>query len=547
MLGRMAGAKSSKALGDWITDAGITPNPLADVEDWNVLDDQTLSKEDRAAMDVAISELFASLTQKEAVQESLRRGVDAHSVNGLADVLEYEQLSARSYWTEVASESGTARVPGRFMLSSATATDIGGGTPTQSAVRPNGSAPSDTQARPSGALSGVHVVDFGWALAGSIGGRLLADHGATTIKIESRGRLDMARTTRRLSGWDGNPDANAVFVGYNTSKLSIALNLKKPAAREVMDRLVQWADVVNENFTPGALNRLGYGYDNLQALNDDIILVSSSGFGQTGPMAHHSLTDPIASSVMGLHGLTGWPDREPNGAVVFGDVAVPYVSATAAIAALDYRNRTGKGQHIETAMIEVVAQLLGPALLDYQRNGYEQSRNGNRTRFAAPHGVFPTSDPERWCVIAVQSETEWSAFVEAIGSPEWAERFSTLERRKQAEDELEELVADWTRQHEGNEIMWRLQRLGVPAGLVQNAADLLQHDPQLKGRGFLKQVHHPLIGSFGHAVPGFLLPESPADVGTAPLLGQHTELVCREILGFSPTEFHELEQQGVFE
>ena len=400
------------------------------------------------------------------------------------------------------------------------------------------------------ALAGVKVLDFGWALVGSLTTKHLADHGAEVVKIESTRRLDLSRLNRMVSRSSAtNPDDKPWFTHLNTSKYSMLLNLKHPRAREVVERLVRWADVVNENFTPGTLARLGYGYDYLRSIKPEIIMASGSAYGQTGPWARQWGVDGTGAALSGYLDLTGWPDRGPVGPnVPYGDVVLPYFLAMAIVAALDYRRRTGKGQYIDVSMLEVCVHQITPALLDLQVNGRLQRRCGNRVPHAAPHGVFPCQGEDRWCAIAVFTEDEWQAFCQALGNPTWTRdpRFATLELRKQNEDALEELVAQWTRQHTAEEVMQRLQEAGVPAGVVQSMADL-EKDPQLKEREWLVKLVHPVLGSFGHPTPPFKLSGTGARVRTSPCLGEHTEYVCTRLLGFSDQEFVELMQEGVFE
>ncbi len=397
-------------------------------------------------------------------------------------------------------------------------------------------------------LEGVNVLDFGQAIAGPVSARHLANHGATVIHVESIARPDMTRTTREVArSTPTNPDFRPTNAHYNTSKLSIMLNLKHPQARPVIDRLIGWADVVNENFSPGTMDRLGLSYENICKIRPDVIMVSSSIFGQDGPYAHLGGVDGIANAASGRTYLAGWPDRAPvtPGSAPYGDMVHPLFVAMAVVAALDYRRRTGKGQYIDASMFEVCAHSIGPALLDWQIGHRSIERNGNRIPNAAPHGVFRCSGDDRWCAIAVFADDEWKAFCRVIGEPEWTERFSSLELRKENEEELEGLVAEWTSKHAAEEVMHMMQRAGVAAGVVQNARDLIEADPQLREREFLVPLVHPVMGEFGHPTPPFKLSKTKARITTSPCLGEHTHYICTELLGVSDAEFVELIQQGV--
>jgi crotonobetainyl-CoA:carnitine CoA-transferase CaiB-like acyl-CoA transferase len=401
------------------------------------------------------------------------------------------------------------------------------------------------------ALAGVKVLDFGWALVGSLTGKHLADNGATVIKIESATRIDLSRTNRMVSiSSANNPDDKPWYSHLNTSKYSFAINMKSPLAKGVIEKLVCWADVVNENFTPGTLTKLGMDYDYMKKMNPDIIMLSASAYGQTGPMANEWGVDGTGLAMSGYLDQTGWPDRYPTGAnVPFGDVVLPYINALAIVAALDYRDRTGKGQHIDSSMVEACTHLSTPSLLDLQANNVLQKRKGNRLSYASPHGVFPCCGEDRWCAIAVFSEDEWQAFCKVIGNPAWTKdyRFTTLKSRKLNEDELENLVSEWTCRHTDYEVMSKMQAAGVPAAVVQTMEDILDHDPQLKAREFLVPIKNPVLGVFGHPTPGFKLSKSKAQVRYAPLMGEHTECICLEILGMSDAEFAALVGENVLE
>ena len=230
--------------------------------------------------------------------------------------------------------------------------------------------------------------------------------------MESATRIDLSRTNRMVKISSGNnPDDKPWYTHLNTSKLSLALNLKAPLAKGVIEKLIRWADVINENFTPGTLTKLGIDYNYAKTIKPDIIMLSSSAYGQTGPMAYEWGVDGTGLAMSGYLDQTGWPDRTPVGAnVPYGDVVLPYINALAIVAALDYKRRTGKGQYIDASMVEVCIHSNTPVLLELQANNHLHTRNGNRIDYASPHGVFPCKGDDRWCAIAVFNENEWQAF-----------------------------------------------------------------------------------------------------------------------------------------
>jgi benzylsuccinate CoA-transferase BbsF subunit len=399
------------------------------------------------------------------------------------------------------------------------------------------------------ALAGVKVLDFGWAIAGAYASKHFGDYGAQVVKIESKKRPDLTRTATQISlSTARSLDDKPWFTHLNTSKYGIIINLKHDRAREVMERLIRWADVVNENYVPGTMKKLGLGYEDLKKIKPDIIMVSSSAYGQTGPLAKEPGTDAMGSSLTGHHYLTGYPDRMVYG-LNFGDYMLPYFSVLAVVAALDYKRRTGKGQHIDASMFEVMCHKSTPFILDFEVNAHISTPIGNRNFYAAPHGVFPCIGDEKWCVIAVFTNEEWQAFCHVIGDPPWTkeQRFATFDLRKQNEDELEELVAGWTRKYSSTEVMRMMQEAGVAAGVVQNAQDLLDNDPQIKEREFFVSLKHPILGFFSHTRPPYKLLKTKAQVRTSPCIGEHTEYVCTQLLGMTDTEFTDLFHAGVFE
>jgi benzylsuccinate CoA-transferase BbsF subunit len=401
------------------------------------------------------------------------------------------------------------------------------------------------------ALAGVKILDLGWAIVGSLSTKQLADHGAQVIRIESTTRLDLTRVSRQVSiSTATNPDDKPWFTYLNTSKYGMTINLKHPLAHKVLNRLICWADVAMENFTPGTMDKLGFGYKYMSEINPGIIMASGSLYGQTGPLAHEWGVNGTGNALSGRYDLTGWPDREPlePTSTVFGDAVLPHFIALAIVAALEYRRRTGKGQHIDASMLEMCVYQISPAFLDWQINQHLQTRTGNRNPNAAPHGAFPCVGEDRWCAIAVFTDQEWEAFCRVIGEPPWTKepRFATLDARKKNEDELEGFVAKWTKGYSAEEVMEKMQAAGIPAGAVQNARDIMDSDPQLKERDFFVPLKHPVLGIFGHPTPPYKLSKTKAQVRTSPCLGEHNDYVCTKLLGMSDDEFIGLLQEGVF-
>jgi benzylsuccinate CoA-transferase BbsF subunit len=328
------------------------------------------------------------------------------------------------------------------------------------------------------------------------------------------------------------------------------MNIDHPRAKEVLRKLIMWADVVVENFSPGTMGRKGMGYEDLKKIKKDIIMLQTSNQGQTGPFARHAALGMQLAALSGLSQLIGWPDGDPlQTTMVWTDFVVPQFGIVGLMAALDCRDKTGKGQLLDLSQLEASLHFLAPPILDYVVNQNESMRMGNRCPYAAPHGAYRCLGEERWCVIAVFTDDEWDGLCKTMGYPPWTthDKFSTLLARKENEDELDQLIETWTINLSPEEVMSRLQAEGVAAGVVKNGQDIYE-DPQLRQGNYLWPMEHKEMGRFTHMGQPFTMSETPARPRyPAPLLGEHTEYVCRELLGISEEEHSDLMSDGVFE
>lgn len=400
------------------------------------------------------------------------------------------------------------------------------------------------------ALEGIKVAEFAWVGVGPRIGKYLADNGATVIRIESAARPDLLRT--QVPYKDNVPGLNraGAFTYVNTSKYSMGLNMSHPKAIHVAERLVKWADVVTESFTPGIMARWGLDYDNLKRIKANVIMLSTCNQGQSGPHAKHPGYGAQLVALSGFTQNTGWPDRlptQPFGA--YTDYVAPRFGTAALVAALDYRRRTGKGQYLDLSQLESGIHFLAPLILQYTVSGQIPQRQGNSCLYAAPHGVYRCKGNDRWCAIAVFTDEEWESFCNVIGKPEWTHdaRFTTLLSRKENEDDLDRLVEAWTVGYTAEETMSMMQKAGIGSGIVKNIKEVYE-DQQLSHRGSFWSVEHPEMGSIPCEANGFLLSKTPGGVRRPPpCLGQHTEYVCREVLGMSEDEFVAMLKEGVFE
>jgi benzylsuccinate CoA-transferase BbsF subunit len=399
-------------------------------------------------------------------------------------------------------------------------------------------------------FEGVNVIDFGWAIAGPLTLKYLADYGATVINIESFERPDLLRTSTPYKNGLAGVDRAGYFAYFAGNKYSISLNLNKPGGLEIARKLVAWADIVADSHRPGVMERWHLDYNELVKIRPDIIMIRNSNQGLTGPAASHPGLGNHINGLAGIVNLVGWPEQEPISLMVaYSDYLVPHFASAALIGALDYRRKTGQGQLLDVSQFEVSLQLMTPPLLNYAVNGIEEKARGNSSDRAAPHGVYRCQGEDRWCAISVSTDLEWRAFCRAIDREDLSREpgFSSLERRKENEALLNDLVEEWTRQHTAGEVMELLQKAGVPAGIVQNAEEIY-NDPHLKERACFWMEEHKELGNFSHLGQPSLLSKTPARLyRTAPCLGEHTEYICRELLGIRDEEFVRLVQEGVFD
>jgi benzylsuccinate CoA-transferase BbsF subunit len=402
-----------------------------------------------------------------------------------------------------------------------------------------------------GVFSGLKILSYSWAVVGPLTMKFFADHGATVIRIETSLRPCTMRSSAPYK--DNKPGLNrgGYFTYFNGNILSFTLNMNHPKAAEISSKLVGWCDVFMENYTPGVMEKWGLDYKNLKKIKPDIIMLRQSGYGSWGPYKNLPAFGMVLGPIAGLPNFIGWPGKEPLpvGVSAYTDCISPRFATAALIAALDYRKRTGKGQLLDISQFEAAISFILPGVLEYGASGDEPERIGNASPYAAPHGVYPCKGSDRWCTIAVTTEKEWQILCNEIGQPGLAQdsRFTSFEKRKKNEDKLNRIVGEWTINQTPEDVMQKLQAAGVAAGVVENAADSLE-DPQLKQRKIYWRVHHAEMGEFTHLGQSFQLSKTPAKAySPAPLLGEHTEQICTEMLGMSDDEFVGLMQEGVFE
>jgi benzylsuccinate CoA-transferase BbsF subunit len=394
------------------------------------------------------------------------------------------------------------------------------------------------------ALEGVKIADFSWVGAGPRSTKDLADYGATVVKIESRKRLDLGRMSPPFKDGRRDPDGSAFFALSNTSKLGVTIDLGQPEGVAVAKRLIAWADVVVENFGKGFMERIGLSFAELQAIKPDIIQVSVSVAGRTGPVSGLRGYGNSAAALSGLAALSGWPDRAPHmPPFAYGDVVAPMFATMATLAALEHRRQAGRGQHIDISQMEPLIHVLGDVIAEAQAAGPAFERTGNRDADMAPHGIFPSRGLDQWIALAARDDADWEVLADELGLTD-DPRFATLRARKANEDALDALVGAWTIGQDKHVLADRLAAAGLPAEAVQDGRDVYT-DPELLAAGHFVRIDHAVLGACDMPGPPMHFSDSTVRVGPPPLLGEHNQQVLVGLLGMSEAEVKALAAKGV--
>ena len=390
-----------------------------------------------------------------------------------------------------------------------------------------------------GVLSGLRILDFTRVLAGPYATRILADFGVEVINVQSKKTAKGAESN--LTGY---------FNHWNRNKRSVTVDMRYPEAKEIVLKLTKISDVVIENFSPRVMSNWGLNYERLKEVRPDLIMVSMSGMGQTGPWKDFVAFGPTLQALSGLTYLTSFSQDSPIGiGYAYADLIAGLYGAFAVLAALEHRDRVGQGQYVDLSEYEAICTLIGPTLFNASLNQREVLPHGNHPDYtpAAPYGCYKCLGTDRWCVIAVFNEAEWESLCRLMGNPSWTkeDKFSALLKRKENSKELDELIEQWTAQHPTEKVVQLLQEAGVSAGVVQNAEDLAE-DPQLTGREFFIQLEHPVLGKTVSDNTLIQFKEnSKVSWKAAPLLGEDNRYVYMELLGFTEDDVSSYIERGV--
>ncbi len=511
------------ALVKYMEEEGDLPDLVRKIN-WDTFDFVDFSPEEVKIIWDTFARFFNRHTHSELYEIALKHRIHLFPGNTVKDLLADKQLAARQYWQEqeIPDLGKRLKFPGPFA---------------KIQLSPIPEKPPRRAPKPGLPFEGVKVLDFTWVVVGPWITQWLAVYGAEVVKIESSKQRGNARHGR------GN---DIGFIPWNSGKKSVNINLKDPRSQELIRKLVAWADIVIDNFSPGTMPKMGLGYAELTKINPHLVVLSASMLGATGPDASQPGLGQILSSLSGFTELTGWPDRVPVTAHgPYTDVISGRMGAALLCAALDYHLRTGAGCFIDLCQYEASLHFLAPLILEYQANGNLMHRMGNRSFSDSPHGVFPCREEDTWCALSVSSEPEWQAFCRALDRPQWAQdpRFATFEKRKQNEDELETLIGQRTKQFTPEEVMLLLQKAGVKAAVVEGPDELLK-DPQLEHRNHLIPIKHVDLGEYDYVDSGFRLEKAKVAVNPAPYFGEHTYDVCTRILGLTKEEVDRRIKEG---
>jgi formyl-CoA transferase len=395
------------------------------------------------------------------------------------------------------------------------------------------------------ALSGIRIIDMTHNQAGPACAQILAFLGADVIKLEEPKGGDVARTVHA----DRKNSDSLFFLLFNANKRSLTLNLKTEEGKRLFREVIAKSDVLLENFSPGALDRLGLGYDALTKINPRLIYATIKGFGTYGPYRDYKSYEPIAQAMGGAMSITGFPENPPTFVVpAIGDSGTGMHMAIGILAALQQRHASGRGQHVEVSMQDAVVNLIRVSLRDHQRAGRPMPRRGNQLGQNVPSTIYPCAPggPNDYVFINASQQPMWVAMLDVMGRPELAENpnFRTAEARWQNREALNPVIEAWTLARTKHEVMRLMGEAGVPCGAVQDTGEVLA-DPHLKAREMIVDIDYPTRGTYQTVGCPVKLSDSPATVTRPPLLGEHSAELLAALCGLDPDEISRLREQGI--
>jgi crotonobetainyl-CoA:carnitine CoA-transferase CaiB-like acyl-CoA transferase len=521
----------------------------------------------RALLDLFLGELFLRLTAEEAYREGQRRHLAITPVNGALDVVADTHLRARRFFVTVEqADRRRLRMPGAPYRLSKTPWRIarpmpraGGQTkpllaklpPLPRRTRRGAGAAETADAKRGPALADLRVLELTAGMAGPWIGRFMAYCGADVIKLESRSHPDVTRlyVSPREPGTGLQEAASPWFTDWNAGKRFVALDLGDRRAVELCKRLVAVCDVVVANYSAGVLEKLGLGYKTLRKVKPDLVMISSTGYGETGPSRGYVTWGPNIEALSAFSSLSGHPHRECTVTqYAYPDALGALHGLTAVMAALVYRARSGEGQRIDLAQYETTVASMGDLFVDAMRTKSEPVRRGNASVEMAPHGCYPCRGDDRWCTIAARDDAAWRRLCAVIERPDLAtdERFGTLAGRLAGCAEIDRAIEAWTRERDAYDVMNVLQAVNVAAGVVQTIDDQLHRDAQLAARGFFERITRRNGGEvLANGIPLRFSATPGSTRGTGSPIGADNVAVLHDLLGIDVREIEELTNAGV--
>ena len=573
----VAAPRTLSGLAGWMAEEGTAPKWLLgiDWDDWDLAgaaSGDSASVKEFESVQREFESFVATKTKLDLFHRAITHGMLLAPCHTVDDIAHSEQLEARGFWCDVEYPSLGRKLThlGPIIKMSTSPITVKRPAPrigehNDEVLRELVTQVGNREDSLSGAscampFDDIRVLDFTWVGVGPITVKHLADFGADVIRIESVSRPDVLRNGAPFK--DGEPGINRsqFSSNYNSSKRGLGLNLAMPEGREVVMNLIrEWKpDVVAESFTPRVMAGWGLAYEDVRRILPDVIYLSTCQQGQTGPHSSFAGFGQLAGAMAGFYHITGWPDREPAGPYgAYSDFVNPPNAAAAVVAALEFKRRTGKGQHLDLSQYECATHFLAPAIMDYLTNGTVLERRGNEDDVSVPHNVYRCADRKRrftgageqWIAIAVANDSQWRNLCEEMGRADLIDdpRFSTAEARRERSDEIDSLISHWTRDKSARELMVQLQEAGVPAGVVQSQADLWE-DPQIAHRGFFQWLEHEECGPMPYDGLTYHLSKTPGALRMPQaLIGQHNAEILGDLLSLDNAAVDGLLERGILE
>ncbi|MPY95325.1 MAG: hypothetical protein GEV08_20410 [Acidimicrobiia bacterium] len=506
-----------------------------------------------------IGAFLGARTKADLMAAALDRRLLLVPVSTFEDMLDSPQLSARGFWGEEGTADGRRlRMPRHLVRGApeeprppAAAPLVGQHTEEVLAelrlpvvATATSSAPLDGDGEPA-ALAGLKVLDMMWVMAGPSSTGVLAQYGATVVRVENAARIDTVRLLAPYYEGRAGRETSVPFGCINAAKLSVTLDPNNGAAREVILDLVRWADVVTESFSPKAMKAWGLDYESLRQVKPDLIMLSSCLFGQEGPYALMAGYGTMGAAIGGIVQPTGWPDQPPSGPYgAYTDACSPRISTAALLAALEHRRRTGGGMYLDQSQIEASLHFMAPAVVDHQLNGTVWDRLGNDDPAMSPHGIYPADGADEWVAIAVRDGRDWQALTAAIGRPDLGDDpgLATMPGRRSRSGEVDAALRAWTTRRSPADAEAALQAAGVPAHAVLHAGS--PEDPQLAHLDHVVTVAHHGQADRIIERTRVELTRTPPQPSHVPAMGQHTEAVLGDLLGYPAERIEALRAAG---